>query len=40
MYRENGMMGFYKGLSPCLVRSIPVAGAGILVYELVLETLF
>jgi hypothetical protein len=40
MFRDDGFRGFYRGLSPCLVRSMPVAGTGFVVYELVLEKVF
>lgn len=33
MYSEFGFKGFYRGLSICLVRSIPVGGMGFVVYE-------
>lgn len=35
IYREKGIGGFYKGLSPCLVRSLPINAATFLTFELV-----
>lgn len=40
MYREFGFKGFYRGLSICLVRSVPVGGMGFVMYELAMEKLF
>ena len=40
MYRTDGVKGFYRGLTPCMARAFPVAGAGFVVYEFILETVF
>ena len=40
IYKKSGIKGFYRGLAPCLCRSIPVGGASILVYETLYENLY
>jgi solute carrier family 25 carnitine/acylcarnitine transporter 20/29 len=32
-YKNDGLVGFYKGFSPCLLRAIPANGATFLAYE-------
>jgi solute carrier family 25 carnitine/acylcarnitine transporter 20/29 len=32
-HKTNGLVGFYKGFSPCLLRAIPANGATFLAYE-------
>ena len=33
LYRKEGLRGYYKGLTPCLLRSFPVGGVSMVVYE-------
>jgi Mitochondrial carrier protein len=35
---DKGMRGFYRGFTPCLLRSFPTNGAAILMYETVSRT--
>jgi len=34
IWKTDGFMGFWRGLSPCLLRAFPANGAGFLAYEL------
>jgi solute carrier family 25 carnitine/acylcarnitine transporter 20/29 len=38
-YKTGGPLGFYKGLSPCLMRAVPANGATFLAYETVSQML-
>jgi len=33
IYKTGGLKGFYKGLTPCLLRAVPANGATFLAYE-------
>jgi solute carrier family 25 carnitine/acylcarnitine transporter 20/29 len=33
IYRTEGLKGFYRGFTPCLLRSFPTNGAALMVYE-------
>jgi solute carrier family 25 carnitine/acylcarnitine transporter 20/29 len=39
IFSEKGLMGFYKGLTPCLIRSIPINAATFLTFETVQKIL-
>lgn len=38
-YRNEGIAGFYKGLTPLMVRQVPAAGVFFVTYEGVLKVL-
>ncbi|KAI8054605.1 mitochondrial carrier domain-containing protein [Syncephalis plumigaleata] len=39
IYRSEGIMGFWRGFTPCVLRSIPAAAATFTTYELVMQAL-
>ncbi|KAJ3026766.1 UNVERIFIED_CONTAM: hypothetical protein HDU68_005112 [Siphonaria sp. JEL0065] len=38
IYKSEGMKGFYRGFAPCFLRSFPMNGAAILMFETVSST--
>ena len=38
-YRNEGIVGFYKGLTPLMVRQVPASGLFFVTYEAVLKNL-
>jgi hypothetical protein len=38
-YRNEGVTGFYKGLTPLLVRQVPASGVFFVTYEATLKAL-
>jgi len=32
-FKESGMLGFYRGLAPCLLRAFPVNAASFMAFE-------
>jgi solute carrier family 25 folate transporter 32 len=39
IYSEEGVMGFYKGMTTTLLRTVPASAVTILTYELLLEAM-
>jgi solute carrier family 25 carnitine/acylcarnitine transporter 20/29 len=39
IYQTEGIKGFYKGFTPCLIRSIPANSSAFLAMELILNHL-
>ena len=39
LYAERGVKGFFRGLSPCLIRAAPANGVCFMLYELTVKLL-